>query len=83
MAEEHTVAQDECFSSIAKEYGFLEKTLWNHPANAPLKEKRKIPNVLLLGDVVVIPDRASGEENASTEQKHIFKARGEKTEIRL
>ena len=83
MAEEHIIEQGDCFSSIAKEYGFLEKTLWNHPANAALKEKRKNPNVLLPNDVVVIPDRASGEESASTEQKHIFKAKGEKIKLQL
>ena len=83
MATEHIVEQGDCFSSIAKEYGFLERTLWNHPANAALKQKRKNPNVLLPGDVVVIPDRESGAENAATEQKHIFKARGEKVKLQL
>ena len=83
MAEEYTVAQGECFSSIAKEYGFLEKTLWNHSANAALKAKRKNPNVLLPGDVVVIPDRDSGEESASTEQKHVFKAKDERVKLQL
>lgn len=83
MATEHIVEQGECFSSIAKEYGFLEKTLWNHPANAALKAKRKNPNVLLSGDVVIIPDRVSGTEQASTEQKHVYKTKGEKTELQL
>jgi len=83
MANEHTVSQGECFSSIAKEYGFLEQTLWNHPANAELKNKRENPNVLLPGDVVTIPDRQSGEEQASTEQKHVYKARGERIKFNL
>ena len=83
MAEEHTVMQGDCFSSIAKEYGFLEQTLWNHPANAALKQKRRNPNVLLPGDMVIIPDRESGTEQASTEQKHIYKTKGEKTELQL
>jgi len=83
MAGEHIVMQGECFSSIAKEYGFLEQTLWNHAANAALKNKRKNPNVLLPGDVVTIPDRVSGEESASTEQKHVFKAKDERVKLQL
>ena len=83
MATEHIVEQGDCFSSIAKEYGFLEETLWNHPANAALKEKRTNPNVLLPGDIITIPDRVSGEERTSTERKHVYKNKSGKVELQL
>lgn len=83
MAKEHIVKQGDCLSSIAKEYGFLENTLWEYPANGALKEKRKNPNVLLPGDTVVIPNRQSGEEPAATERKHVFQVKGEKVKLQL
>lgn len=73
MAHVHVVKQGDCFSSIAKKYGFLEKTLWNHPSNGDLKNKRKDPNILFPGDEVNIPDKNLKEYPAPTEDKHIYK----------
>ena len=79
---EHKVKEGECLSSIAEEYGFPWKKIWQHEANAELRDKRGDPNVLLTGDVVHIPERQTKTESASTEQRHKFcKPRG--TELRL
>ena len=83
METKHTVEQGECFSSIAKEYGFLEKMLWNYPANAELKAKRKNSNVLMPNDIITIPDKDSGEEQASTEQKHVYKVKEERVKLQI
>ena len=37
----HVVAQGDCFSKIARRYGFADyKVIYNDPANAELKKKR-------------------------------------------
>ncbi len=84
MTPPHTVKQGEHLSSIAEAYGFRSiKPIWDHPDNAKVKDLRKNPNVLLPGDVLVIPDRAFKEESRSTEKRHRFKAVGEKLVLRL
>ena len=79
----HTVAQGECISSIAKQYGLLWETLWNHPENAKLRESRKDPNVLYPGDTVFVPDRDVQFEACATDQRHRFKMKAEKAKLRL
>ena len=83
METEHTVKQGDCFSSIAKENGFLEKTLWEHPSNAALREKRKNPNILLPDDKIVIPDMELNEYDAATEQKHIYQLKADEVKLQL
>lgn len=60
VAEEqiHVITQGECIGKIAEYYGFFPATLWNHEANATLKEHRHDNMyVLLENDKVVIPKR--------------------------
>jgi len=54
-------------------HGFTWQTLWNHSDNAELKSKRKNPNILYPGDVVMIPDKSTKEESCATEATHKFK----------
>ena len=79
----HVVEQGDCLSSIGAKYGFFPLTLWNHAENAELKELRKDPNVLLEGDVVVIPEKTIKEESCATEQKHKFKKKGTPAKIKI
>jgi N-acetylmuramoyl-L-alanine amidase len=73
MPRNHTVKQGDCLSSIAKKYGFPDyKVIWDDGSNAQLKQKRKDPNILFPGDVVVIPDIDLKQVDKSTEQKHNF-----------
>lgn len=83
MAHLHIVKQGECFSSIAKKYGFLEKTLWEHASNSALKNKRNNPNVLLPGDEVNIPDTELKEYSAPTEDTHHYVVTREKIDFSL
>lgn len=83
MDKNHIVKQGECFSSIAKENGFLEKTLWEHPSNAALREKRKNPNILLPDDEIVIPYMELNEYDAATEQKHTYQLKADKVKLQL
>jgi hypothetical protein len=72
----HTVIQGDCLSSIAEDYGFFWETLWNLPENKKLNQTRKDPNVLLPGDVVVVPDKRKKIEDGVAEQRHRFRKKG-------
>lgn len=72
MAINYQVKQGDCISSIAFENGFFPDTIWNHPNNAQLKEKRQDPNVLMPGDMVFVPDKRQKEVGESTNQVHKF-----------
>ncbi len=75
MAINYQVKQGDCISSIAFENGFFPDTIWNHPNNAELKEKRKDPNVLMPGDIVFVPDIRVKEVSEPTNQVHKFKCK--------
>jgi N-acetylmuramoyl-L-alanine amidase len=56
----HSATRGECMSKIAMHYGFLPETIWDHPANAELKQKRHDHmHILCEEDKVVIPARRS------------------------
>lgn len=74
MSKTHVVRQGESLGSIARQYGFSAKALYEHPANRALREKRPSADVLFPGDEVTIPDRKS---------KTIKVATGSTTEIKL
>jgi hypothetical protein len=76
MPIDHVVKQGDCLSSLALEYGFLPETIWNDPANAELKQKRKNMSILFEGDIVVIPDKRLREESRPTTARHVFKRKG-------
>ncbi len=75
MAINYQVKQGDCISSIAFENGFFPDTIWDHPNNAELKEKRKDPNVLMPGDMVFVPDIRVKEVSEPTNQVHKFKCK--------
>ncbi len=80
---EHVVKDNEDIASIAAAHGFHWKTLWDDPANAALKDKRKDPNILKSGDVLVIPELRPRDESLPADQRHRFKARGLPVFLRL
>lgn len=84
MAAYHTVEQGEHLPLIAHKHAFASYlTIWDHPQNAELKEKRQNPNVLFPGDQVFIPDKQVKTEPVDTEQLHRFKVRFPKFMLRL
>jgi len=82
-ATQHQVKEGQCMSSIAVEYGFFWKTLWNHADNASLKDQRKNPNVLLPGDIVHIPELRKKSVAGGTEQTHRFVRKGVPSKVTL
>jgi hypothetical protein len=83
MPSHYTVQQGDCISSIAYEHGLLPDMIWFYAENAELKRKRKDPNVLMAGDVVVIPDMEIKEVSKPTEQRHQFVLKGVPAVLRL
>ena len=80
---EHRVSAGDCMSSIANRYGLTWKQVWNHGPNASLKALRKDPDILLPGDVVMVPEKAERKESKAQEQKHRFVRKAEQPHFSL
>lgn len=83
MATNYQVKQGDCISSIAFEHGFFPDTIWNHPQNKELKEKRRDPNVLMPGDIVFVPDKRPKEVSEPTNQVHKFRVKNVPAKLNL
>ncbi len=84
MSKVHIVKQGECLASIAKKYEFKNwKTIYEHPDNKDLKNKRPNPNIIFPGDKVVIPDKKSKVENIDTGKKVKIKFKNQHTYLRI
>jgi len=70
-------------SSIAKQFGMSWKKIWNADENQALRDLRKDPNVLFLGDTVVIPDNDPKEDGRAIDQHHVFKSQSEPTHVKI
>jgi N-acetylmuramoyl-L-alanine amidase len=80
---DYKVKQGDCIESIAEKYGLFWETLWNHPKNRPLREKRREANVLFPGDIVFVPEKRIKEESGQTEQRHRFRRKGIPSILRM
>ena len=83
MATQYTLKQGDCLSSIAYENGFFPDTIWNHPDNSDLKQKRKDPNVMMAGDILTIPDKQLHEVSKPTDHEHKFKKKGVPAKLKI
>ena len=72
----HEVLQGESVATIAARYGLFPDTVWNDDANADLKALRLDPNVLLPGDVLIIPPLRGKQLRCSTGSRHVFRRNG-------
>ena len=69
--------------SIAYHYGLFWETVWNDGANAALRALRKEPNILVAGDIVVVPDKRVGGVERSTGARHTFRRKGIPSVLRV
>ena len=83
MPTRHTIEEGEGVSSLALVYGMTPERIWNDPANDALRQLRPDPNVLLPGDVVVIPDREPKQVPAATGRRHVFRRVGVPAKFRM
>jgi hypothetical protein len=80
---DYEVKFGECCSSIARKTGHFWKTIWNHPDNSAVAEIRKLPNVLMQGDRITIPEIERKYETCAAEQRHRFVRKGEPSWFRV
>jgi N-acetylmuramoyl-L-alanine amidase len=79
----YTIAEGDCLSSLADQYGFLPDTIWNHPQNAQLKATRQDQNVLYPGDIIFIPDLTPKQVPCAVDQTYPFVKKGVPAKLRL
>ena len=75
MAKTHEIKPGESLLELAYEGGFDSwKKVWDDPANAELRERRKDPQVLLPGDAVIVPDKKTDpKESCPVDKVHRFR----------
>jgi hypothetical protein len=77
----HRVRKGECAASIAHTHGVHWRTLWDHPQNRELVQKRKNPNVLFEGDSVFLPEKERKTVQVRTGERLELEANLEPTPI--
>lgn len=78
-----TVNPGDSIPSIAHDSGHFWETLWNLPANADLKNKRKNPNILAPGDEVTVPPIRVKDYSCATDSRHSFKRKGVPAKLKM
>lgn len=76
MAKTIIMKDGDCLINISKLEGFFWDTVWNHPENQKLRQKRKHLNILKKGDKVYIPNIELKEDPAETEKLHHYVLKG-------
>jgi len=66
----------ESLAALAADAGLHPATVWDHPANAALRETRPVPLHLSAGDEVFLPDCRPKDVPARTDARHVFMRRG-------
>ncbi|GMG84646.1 hypothetical protein LNKW23_38620 [Paralimibaculum aggregatum] len=65
----HKVAKGDTLIGIAKKYKHKSwKTIWNDPKNKGVRSKRKEPDLIRAGDILVIPPTEAEKKKAEAEQ---------------
>jgi hypothetical protein len=83
MPIRHVVEDGDSVLSLAEQHGLFAATVWNDPANSDLKSQRTDMNILMPGDVVVIPDKRSRVETRQTGATYRFRRKGIPALLRL
>jgi N-acetylmuramoyl-L-alanine amidase len=80
----YVVKAGDCLSSLAQRFGLPSwKTIYDHPENADFRELRPNPNLIYPGDRVFIPTPSLKEEPGTTESRHRYAVRRDRTLLRL
>jgi N-acetylmuramoyl-L-alanine amidase len=80
----YTVKPGEHLAEIAKRNGFEDpQTIYDHPENSRLREKRPDPHLLRAGDRVFIPDKAPRSDSAPTAKVNPFSKKAPHVRLRV
>ena len=83
MAKKYVVQKGDSLASIAEKHGFIAQTLWDDPNNKVIKQKRTDPDMLVPGDVLLIPDKKIKEASANAGGRVKFKIKRSPIKLRL
>lgn len=85
MSKTHRLEPGDWIGSIAHNYGLRPAELWEHPLNAPIRELRGTPNLLMVGDEIQIPEPDSGGGvEVPTQHRVVFRRRaGHRLRVRV
>lgn len=83
MPKNYIVQKGDGISSISFAHGLKPETIWGQPENKNLRDSREDPNILLDGDMLVIPDIRPFEYEGNTEIRHRFRRLGVPAKFRL
>ena len=83
MAQHVQIRPGDCASSIAFQHGLFVDTIWSHPENAALRQKRASAYVLQVGDDLFVPDPHPKDVPADTDKRHVFRRRGVPEVLRI
>lgn len=75
--------EGDCLINVSSTEGHFWETVWNHPQNAELRERREHLNIIKEGDHVFIPDIELKEYSGETERRHRFEVRGRRANFTL
>lgn len=79
----HSVQPGDSIPSLAYQRGLYWNSVWRHPRNETLRQKRGNENVLLEGDEVFLPEPQQKEVEVSIGQRHRFRRGGVPSVLRL
>lgn len=83
MPLQHRIESGDSVSRLAKLYGFLPQTIWDAPENSELRSRREDMNMLMPGDVLVIPDKRVDPISLTTGRAHRFRLKGTLAHLRM
>lgn len=72
MPTTYTVQQGDTVIRLAELHGLASETIWDDPANKDLRELRGDMNILMPGDILIIPDIQPRLEKRPTGAVHVF-----------
>ena len=76
MPKTITVEKGDCFINLCEREGFYPETIWQHPENRNLRDRRKNLNIIKKGDQIFFPDKRINKFSKETEKEHIFVLKG-------
>lgn len=77
------VGQGDCCLSVSAKAGLFFQTVWDDPANSALKAKRKLPNVLMPGDVLEVRPTEERRDDGASTRLNTFVLKGVPARLRL
>jgi hypothetical protein len=84
MPTGHIIQAGDWLGELAQRYGLGHWShIWNDAANAELKQLRKTPDLLMVGDLVQIPDEAPPEIQVAAGRRAVFLMRASDAVLRI